>query len=85
MRRQSHLAEAADLLLLHRPPDTPVFIGRNLGRNEEEQRITCLSELSRADIDMLTVVLVGSNRTRQTKSDPPRLYTPRGYFDRSFS
>jgi cobalt-precorrin 5A hydrolase/precorrin-3B C17-methyltransferase len=84
-RRQSHLAEAADLLLLHRPPDTPVFIGRNLGRNEEEQRITCLSELSRADIDMLTVVLVGSNRTRQTKSDPPRLYTPRGYFDRSFS
>jgi cobalt-precorrin 5A hydrolase/precorrin-3B C17-methyltransferase len=82
-RRQMHLGEAADLLLRHRSPETPVFIGRNLGRDGEERRIICLSELSGADIDMLTVVLVGSSRTRQTESDPPRLYTPRGYFDRS--
>ncbi|HEX3418374.1 MAG TPA: precorrin-3B C(17)-methyltransferase, partial [Stellaceae bacterium] len=83
-RRQAQLAEAADLLLRHRSPETPVFIGRNLGRDGEERRIICLSELAGADIDMLTIVLVGNSRTHRTDSDPPRLYTPRGYFDRSF-
>ena len=83
-RRQRHLAEAADILLGHRSPATPVFIGRNLGRYAEERRIICLSDLAGVDIDMLTVVLVGSSRTRQTEDEPPRLYTPRGYFDRSF-
>jgi cobalt-precorrin 5A hydrolase/precorrin-3B C17-methyltransferase len=84
-RRQAQLAEAADLLLRHRSPETPVFIGRNLGRDGEERRIICLSELAGADIDMLTIVLVGNSRTHRTDSDPPRLYTPRGYFDRSFA
>jgi cobalt-precorrin 5A hydrolase/precorrin-3B C17-methyltransferase len=84
-RRAAHLAEAADLLLLHRSPDTPVFIGRNLGRDGEERCIICLSELAAAEIDMLTIVLVGNSRTRRTDGDPPRLYTPRGYLDdRSF-
>ncbi len=80
-RRQAQLAEATDLLLRHRSPETPVFIGRNLGRDGEEQRVICLSELSRAEIDMLTIVLVGNSRTCRIDSNPPRLYTPRGYFD----
>ena len=80
-RRQTQLAEAADVLLLHRSPETPVFIGRNLGRDGEEQRIISLSELSCAEIDMLTIVLVGNSRTCRIDSNPPRLYTPRGYFD----
>ena len=84
-RRQAQLAEATDILLRHRSPETPVFIGRNLGRDGEERRIICLSELAVADIDMLTVVLVGSSQTRRIDGDPPRLYTPRGYFDRSFA
>jgi cobalt-precorrin 5A hydrolase / cobalt-factor III methyltransferase / precorrin-3B C17-methyltransferase len=83
-RRQAQLDEAVDILLRHRSPETPVFIGRNLGRDGEERRIICLSELAGADIDMLTIVLVGNSRTRPTDSDPPRLYTPRGYLDRSF-
>jgi precorrin-3B methylase len=84
-RRQANLAAAADILLRHRSPETPVFIGRNLGRDGEEWRIDCLSELSGANIDMLTIVLVGNSRTRRIDSDHSRLYTPRGYFDRSFS
>jgi cobalt-precorrin 5A hydrolase/precorrin-3B C17-methyltransferase len=83
-RRQAHLAEAVDVLLRHRSPEAPVFIGRNLGRDGEERRIICLSELAGADIDMLTVVLVGSSQTRRIDGDPARLYTPRGYFDRGF-
>ncbi len=69
-RRQAQLAEAADILLRHRSPETPVFIGRNLGRDGEERRIICLSELAGADIDMLTIVLVGSSRTRRIDGDP---------------
>ena len=82
-RRQNHLTEAADILLRHRSPETPVFIGRNLGRNQENRLIIRLSELSGADIDMLTIVVVGSSHTRWTDTDPPRLYTPRGYSERA--
>jgi len=81
-RRQGRLAEAASILLRHRAPETPVFIGRNLGRDGEEQRIITLSELADAEIDMLSIVLVGNSRTRLIDSNPPRLYTPRGYFAR---
>jgi cobalt-precorrin 5A hydrolase/precorrin-3B C17-methyltransferase len=80
-RRPAHLAEAADILLRHRPAQTPVFIGRNLGRDREERRIIALSEVAGADIDMLTLVIVGSRRTRRIDGNPPYLYTPRGYFD----
>ena len=84
VQRQAHLAEAAGIFLRHRSPETPVFTGRNLGRDGEEGRIVCLSELAGADVDMLTIVLVGGSRTRRIDSDPARLYTPRGYFDLSF-
>ena len=80
-RRETRLAEAAKILLRYRSPETPVFIGRNLGRRGEERGIVCLSELAGFDIDMRTIVLVGSSRTRRIDGDPPRLYTPRGYFD----
>lgn len=82
VRRAGRLAEAADILLRRRPPQTPVFIARNLGRNGEESRILPLCELSAAsaEIDMLSLVLVGSSTSRVLAGDPPRLYTPRGYF-----
>jgi cobalt-precorrin 5A hydrolase/precorrin-3B C17-methyltransferase len=79
-RRQAQLGEAVHILLRYRSPETPVFIGRNLGRAEEERHMLQLSELARADIDMLTIVIVGSSRTRRVASTPPYLYTPRGYF-----
>jgi cobalt-precorrin 5A hydrolase/precorrin-3B C17-methyltransferase len=82
-RRQAHLAEASDILLRHRAPETPVFVGRNLGRNGEEHEIRPLSKLAETNIDMSTIVLVGSSRTRRIDGDPPRLYTPRGYFART--
>jgi cobalt-precorrin 5A hydrolase/precorrin-3B C17-methyltransferase len=80
-RRQIRLAEAAHILLRHRPRETPVFLGRNLGRSGEGHQAIRLCELAEADIDMLTVVLVGSRRTRRMEGNPPRLYTPRGYLD----
>jgi cobalt-precorrin 5A hydrolase / precorrin-3B C17-methyltransferase len=81
-RRPARLTEAAAILLRHRSPQTPVFIGRNLGRNGEEQHIFALSELAGAELDMLSIVVVGSRTTRRLDADRPRLYTPRGYLDR---
>jgi cobalt-precorrin 5A hydrolase/precorrin-3B C17-methyltransferase len=78
-RRQQALAKAADTLLQQRSADTPVLIARNLGRADESVRIATLGALGNAEIDMLTVVIVGSSSTRIIPGDRPRLYTPRGY------
>jgi len=32
-------------------------------------------------VDTLTLVIIGSSRTRRVEGEPPRLYTPRGYGD----
>jgi cobalt-precorrin 5A hydrolase/precorrin-3B C17-methyltransferase len=82
-RRQTRLSQAAAILLRHRAPQTPVFVARNLGRAGESGRLLALAELAAAEIDMLSLVIVGSSRTRRLDGDPPRLYTPRGYFDRA--
>ncbi len=80
-RRPGQLAEAASVLLRHRPPETPCVIARNLGRAGEHTEIVPLDRLAQADVDMLSIVLVGSSRTRLVPGETPRVYTPRGYFD----
>ncbi len=80
-RRPGRLAEASQILLAHRPPETPCVIARNLGRAGETQRILRLDELADAAADMLSLILIGSRQTRLLAGDKPRLYTPRGYFD----
>ena len=82
-RRPARLAEAVEILLRHLLPQTPVFLGRNIGRGGEEQRILALSELADVEIDMLSIVLVGSRTTRCLDADRQWLYTPRGYLDRN--
>ncbi|PLS23146.1 precorrin-3B C(17)-methyltransferase [Neptunicoccus cionae] len=80
MRRRTLLAEARDILLQHRPADTPVMLASSLGRPEEHVRYRKLSELEVDEVDMLTVVLVGSSHSRLAQlGEGPRMYTPRGY------
>ncbi|MGE5269491.1 MAG: precorrin-3B C(17)-methyltransferase [Thiohalocapsa sp.] len=82
-RRPGRLAEAAAIVLAHRPPETPCAVARNLGRAGETIHILALGELAAeagAGIDMLSLVIIGSRRTRVFPGPPPRLYTPRGYF-----
>ena len=79
-RRAKQLADAAQILLTYRAPDTPVAVARNLSRAGESHRVLRLDELAEADVDMLSLVLVGNSQTRLIPGDPPRLYTPRGYF-----
>ncbi|NVK33867.1 MAG: precorrin-3B C(17)-methyltransferase [Rhodobacteraceae bacterium] len=80
-RRRTQLAAAKKILLAHRPPQTPVVLGVNLGRPEESVRVTTLSALTIDEVDMLTTVLVGSSHTRAVKRGDGStfVYTPRGY------
>jgi cobalt-precorrin 5A hydrolase/precorrin-3B C17-methyltransferase len=78
--RRTLLAEARDILLQHRPGDTPVMLATSLARPEEHVRYRRLDELQVDEVDMLTVVLVGSTNSRLVQTgDGPRMYTPRGY------
>lgn len=79
-RRRTLLAEARDILLQHRPAETPVMLASSLGRPEEEIRYRRLDELDVDEVDMLTVVLVGSSQSRlMQRGAGPAMYTPRGY------
>jgi len=79
-RRRTLLAEARDILLEHRPADTPVMLARSLGRHDESIRYVKLVDLEVDDVDMMTVVLVGSSNSKLAAlGEGPRMYTPRGY------
>ena len=74
--RDWQLGRALELLLQHRLPSTPVLIARQLGRQGEAVTLTTLAHLPIAQIDMLSLVLVG-NSTSYVKDG--RFVTPRGY------
>ena len=80
-RRRTALATARRILLAHRPPTTPVVIARNLGRDAETVVTTTLAELAVDRVDMLSIVLIGSSRSRSfVRIDGSDCtYTPRGY------
>lgn len=82
-RRRTLLSEARDILLGHRPADTPVLLASNLGRPEERLHYRRLADLEVDEVDMLTVVLVGSSQSRLAGlGEGPRMFTPRGYAKR---
>jgi len=74
--RDWQLGRALDLLMEQRQPSTPVLIARQLGRQGEALTITTLENVAMAEVDMLTLVLVG-NSTSYVKDG--RFVTPRGY------
>ncbi|MEP1207321.1 MAG: precorrin-3B C(17)-methyltransferase [Rhizobiaceae bacterium] len=80
-RRRTQLTYAKDVLLQHRPDDTPVILATNLGRDGELIRVVPLTELNIDDVDMLTVVIVGSSQSQTVSTGDGKtwVYTPRGY------
>ena len=75
-RRRTLLAEARDILLERRPADAPVVLASSLGREGEAVRVVPLRALEVDEVDMMTLVIVGSSATRRVGG---RVYTPRGY------
>lgn len=79
-RRRTQLAAAKEILMKHRPDDTPVILARNLGRETENVEIIALADLEVDMVDMLTLVLVGSSTTKRFVAGQREwAYTPRGY------
>ena len=78
--RTWQLGAVADLLLRHRAPDTPVVLGRAVGRAGEQLEVITLAELGSASVDMSTLVIVGSSATRAyDRAGQPVVFTPRHY------
>lgn len=74
--RDWQLGKATEILLNHRPPGTPVGLVTDAYRPAQSVKVTDLGSLKPEDVDMLTVVVVGSSQTRMMGG---RMVTPRGY------
>ncbi len=74
--RTEYLAQAADILLKCRSPETPVGIARNIGRADQNTTLTTLGKLKDADVDMFSTVFIGNS---QTYVRDGLMITPRGY------
>ena len=79
--RTELIETAKTVFLAHRPSDTPVIIAGNLGRPEERVRIVPLSTFDPEEIDMLTIVVIGSSTSKAFSRGDGRTvaFTPRGY------
>ncbi len=79
--RPWQLAHALELLRRHRAPATPVVLGRDVGRPDERVLTTTLDEVQPEQVDMRTLVIIGSSLTRQfPRTDGGAwVYTPRWY------
>ncbi|RPE29124.1 precorrin-2 C(20)-methyltransferase [Kitasatospora cineracea] len=79
--RTTQVGSARDLLLEYRSPQTPVVLARDVGGPTERVRTVALAELDPADVDMRTLLLVGSTQTRWVRrgDDTEVVWTPRRY------
>ncbi|MEU4170705.1 precorrin-2 C(20)-methyltransferase [Streptomyces sp. NPDC026665] len=79
--RTWQVGKARELLLEHRAPDTPVVVARDVGGRGERVRIVRLADLDPAEVDMRTILLVGSSRTRVVRRGDGEeiVWTPRRY------
>ena len=85
--RPWQLGRALEIVAQHRLAATPVVLGRDIGRPGQTLRTTTLGQLTPDQVDMRTMVLIGSSTTCAF----PRVgggewvYTPRGYGEKPAS
>ena len=79
--RPWQLGRALEIVARHRVPQTPVVLGRDIGRPGQTLRTTTLGELTPDQVDMRTMVLIGSSTTCTfARADGKTwVYTPRWY------
>lgn len=78
--RRKQLDDACAILLRHRAPETPVVVARDVGGPTEKITISTLAGFDTKDVDMRTMVIVGSSTTRTViVGGELRVYTPRRY------
>ncbi|GHI02847.1 ATP-binding protein [Streptomyces cellostaticus] len=79
--RTWQVGRAQELLLEYRAPETPVVVARDVGGPGERVRIVRLGELDPAEVDMRTILLIGSSQTRVVRRGDGEeiVWTPRRY------
>lgn len=79
--RPWQLGRALETVAQHRTAATPVVLGRDIGRPGQSLRVTTLGQLTPDQVDMRTMVLIGSSTTCTfPKAEGGEwVYTPRWY------
>ncbi|MEU6944139.1 precorrin-3B C(17)-methyltransferase [Streptomyces sp. NPDC046316] len=79
--RTHQVAAARELLLELRSPETPVVVARDVGGPEQSVRVVTLKTLEPSEVDMRTLLLIGSSQTRAVERGDGRTitWTPRRY------
>ncbi|WP_053214710.1 precorrin-3B C(17)-methyltransferase [Pseudomonas sp. Q12-87] len=79
--RPWQLGRALEIVAHHRTAQTPVVLGRDIGRPGQTLRVTTLGALTPDQVDMRTMVLIGSSTTClfPRASGGNWVYTPRWY------
>ncbi|MGE8097536.1 precorrin-3B C(17)-methyltransferase [Pseudomonas fluorescens] len=79
--RPWQLGRALEIVAQHRTPETPVVLGRDIGRPGQTLRVTTLGQLTPDQVDMRTMVLIGSSTTCvfSRAEGGEWVYTPRWY------
>lgn len=79
--RPWQLGRALEIVRQHRGPQTPVTLGRDIGRPGQTLRVTTLGDVTPEQVDMRTMVLIGSSTTCVFDRADGRhwVYTPRWY------
>lgn len=79
--RPWQLGRALEIVRQHRTPQTPVVLGRDIGRPGQTLRVITLGALTPEQVDMRTMVLVGSSTTCvfPRAEGGEWVYTPRWY------
>ncbi|MET9296521.1 precorrin-2 C(20)-methyltransferase [Streptomyces sp. NPDC003077] len=82
--RTWQVGKARALLLEHRAPDTPVVMARDVGGPEESVRVVRLADLDPEQVDMRTLLLIGSSQTQAVRRGDGGevVWTPRRYPER---
>ena len=85
--RPWQLGRALEIVALHRTPATPVVLGRDIGRPGQTLRVTTLGQLTPEQVDMRTMVLIGSSTTCvfPRAGGGEWVYTPRWYGEKPAS
>jgi len=85
--RPWQLGQALEIVGRHRTPETVVVLGRDIGRPGQTLRVTTLGELTPDQVDMRTMVLIGSSTTCvfPRSEGGEWVYTPRWYGEKPIS
>lgn len=79
--RRVQIERMQQVLLQEKSANTLVLLAKKVGRKGESSQITTLGALNIEDVDMQTILIIGSSKTKSVKGPNGKhlLYTPRSY------